>query len=165
MHRPDDLFFFDDMRTTDRIGRIGLYCFVCCCPGLVWYVDATGGALPPTTTQRVRSHHATAQHRDCRLEQGVASPKRFCRFWVFLLFLLGLVALFFLSSGWVGLPLAVFSPSPLARVAFLSSGWVGSPCRGFPVFSPWFLGGVGARFFFFSCYLLRLASFSLLQLG
>ena len=63
----------------------------------------------------------------------------------------------FLSFFWVGgaSPCRVFL-SPLARVAFFSPGWVGSPCRVFPVFSPWFLGGVGARFFSF--LLLPLAS-------
>ena len=79
-------------------------------------------------------------------------PQRFCPF---SLVLLGLVALS--SFFWVGgVPLAVFS-LPLALVAVLSSGWVGSPCRVFPVFSPWFSGGVGGflplRFLAISCIL------------
>ena len=125
---------------------------------LVFSTRLRGGFAPPTTTQRVQARLATAQPRDLRLHQGVASPGYFVVF-----FFLGLVARFFFLSGWVGFPLPRFPPSPLFSVAFSSSGWVGSPCRVFPVFSPRFLGGLGGVsgfFLAFSCYLLHLASFS-----
>ena len=85
------------------------------------------------------------------------------RFWqYFVAFVLRLVAL--CVSLWVcGAPLAVFSlPLPLWRF-FPLGGWV--PLAAFsPCFPPGFLGAWGCDFvdsFFFSCYLLHLASRSL----
>ena len=41
---------------------------------------------------------------------------------------------------------------------FFLLGWWGSPCRVFPVVSPWFLSGLGARFVFLLAAFLHLAS-------
>ena len=98
--------------------------------------------MPPTTTPRVRSRHATAQLRAARLLQGVASPE-------ILLFSSSgfsrLVALSFFLLGWWGAPCRVFL-FPLGPCG-LSFFWVGGfplPC--FPGVSPMFLGRGGVVF-------------------
>ena len=91
--------------------------------------------MPPTTTPRVRSRHATAQLRAARLHQGVASPEILSISFSVFSWPSGV---FFFFSGLVGFPLPCFPP-PCFLVL---GGWVG-------VF----------------CCLLRLASFFLLHLG
>ena len=149
-----------------QTGEEGTDCNVLCVVSFLFFLvfDATGGAVPPRrlgeyklTLLRLNSSCLTAFHKAWH-PQAILSICFF--FW----FLLGLVALFFLSSGWVGRPLPCFPlpPGPCG-VSFFWVGWVPLPC--FPGVFPMVLGWVGARFFCFSCYLLLLASFSLLQLG
>ena len=98
--------------------------------------------MPPTTTPRVRSRHATAQLRAARLLQGVASPE------ILLFSSSGFFSpsgAFFLSSGLVGCPLPCFPLPPCP--CGLSFFWVGgSPLPCFPGVSPMFLGRGGVVF-------------------
>ena len=139
------------------------------CYGSLFFfdIDQGGGIAPPRDDSA-----STSSRRSGSASRGPASTRRsfpktilsipFCVSWP--------SGAFFLSLWVGGVPLAAFSSSPVVSVAFSSSGWVGSPCRVFPVFSPWFLGGLGGVFgvsvFSFSCYLLHLASlFSKSKLG
>ena len=153
MHRPND--FFDDRsrRTGDERG-VFVLCF------LFFRRDSEGGIAPHNDSASTSSRCSTLRSR---LLQGVAFPQTILSI---LFVFLGLVALFFFLSGWVGFPLPRFPRSPLFLWRFLPlGGWVplAAFSRCFPRAS-WV--GWGA-FSCFCVFLLSLASciFSLLGLS
>ena len=152
------LFFDDKSRMT---GATGMFVFTVMYVLCVFLFRLTRGHCPHNDAVSTFSpRYGSASRSPPFTRRGF--PQSFC-------FFFGSSSpsgAFFLSSGWVGFPLPCF-PLPPPLLALLSSGWVGSPCRVFPVVSPWFLGGWGVVLcvFCFSCYLLLLASLSLLQLG
>ena len=142
MHRHNDFFRRheqDDRRETRKM--VFFLCYGSC------FFDVTKGGIAPHNDSASTSSRGSGSASRCPPSSRRGSPKKFCRF--FSVFF-GLVAFFFFLSGWVGFPLPRFPPPPLFLWRFSSSGWVGSPCCVFPVFSPWFLGGWGGVFVFFS---------------